>query len=825
MAPIAVPLLAIAPTASAGTGTWRDVGGVKILDFCVSVQFNATAGQLNDIRDVFTRASDVLADATDGQVRFGDIAIFENSQAGSEAEVKIFSGSGKAVATMGEYSIRASSITSYFTSNYNSSNALDVESNAYTIAHEFMHHLWCLKDEYAGATCAQVGAGMCGFPVGCDANSQGECEPLPGSSTAEYCLLDNYYLRGGNLNNPAQDDFTLNELCVATNHDPDDDTGQTCVNGASCWEVVASHPTRALIAPLGLPVSNPPAIPAPDFVSLAALSRYVLCVDRSGSMNTADAGFGESRLDRAMQAAEIFTNLTEDGDELGVTSFSCSAKTEYGLEVVDAGAKIDANAEIYDLTPGGDTSIGQGLIESRDLILTGAAACNQPIVLFTDGFQNCGPSEASVIDSLIENGIPVTTVAIGSAPQLDLLQSLSQQTGGQSHWVESAENLPALSPFLYAAVSGKSVIGVAEGDVPAVQTLFTTSPVEVGTKDVTFVLSWTNPTADFNLAVVAPGGAFFDASAAAGDPNVDFFAGAGHEILRLRGAAVVPGNWQTLGFPVSGGATSYQMVAIADRADVSLSASTDRPTYAPGDSITVRATPRYDGRAVAPALVTATVSRPNGTIVLLNLFDDGSALDGDVAPGDGTYTARLNLQKMPGTYRFRVKAESLGGSLTVGGESLFDTVGDPDAILPVPPFERHAEVSAVVGSYVCGFSTYGETVPSTHSLLLGGSGGTAIGTPLVATTTGAASGIAATRLSLAPANVPFLGGVLLVSKPVKTRLFPAYAGFAQWQVKIPNDSDLIGLALYFQSYAQSAVHPLGWGFSNGLRLVICPGPN
>ena len=593
-------------------------------------------------------------------------------------------------------------------------------------------------------------------------------------------MLDNYYDCGGNLGNPSQDDFTLNELCVATNHDPDGDTGQTCINGLSCWETIAQHPTRALVAPLGAPNPTPPSIPAPSFVSLDPVSRFVLSLDRSGSMSANDAGFGLTRLERAQEAAEIFANLTQDGDWLGVTSFDCTAATEFGLEVVSPTTKADGIVEIYGLSPGGGTAIGAGLAQSRDLLLTQAAACNQPIILFTDGFQTCGPSEASVIDSLIENGIPVTTVAIGSAPQQDLLQDLAQQTGSQFQWVESAEDLPSLSPFIYAAVASRGVISVAEGEAVVAPTLFTTSPVDVGAREVTFVLNWTNPAVDYDLAVVSPGGAVFDSSSALGNPNVDFFAGARHEILRIRGAAVVPGDWQSLGSSLGGGATSYQLVAIADRADVTLSASTDRPTYDPGDSIVVRATPRFDGRAVAPALVTAIVVRPGGTAQPLSLFRQR------LGRRWRRRSCRRHLHRSPAVRhaprRLPLPCDGRNppGTTTVGGETLFDSVGDVDVILPVPAFRRHADVTAVVGSFPCGFSTYGETMPGTHSLVLAGSGGTDIGTTLDAITTGPATGAAATSLSLAPASVPFFGGTLLVSpqKLIKTRFFPAYAGVA-----------------------------------------------
>jgi hypothetical protein len=817
-----VALLVIAPAAVAGTGTFRDDNGVKVLDFCVSIEFNATADQLQEIRETFERGSEILADATDGQLRFGRIAIFDGGQAGSEAEVKVFSGSGQAFATAGEYGVRGSSISTYYDSNYANSGPNGLEANSYTCAHEFMHHLYCLKDEYTGATCAEVGMNWCGFPVNCDASSQGECEPLPGSPTAEYCLLDDYYARGGNMNNPAKDDFTLNELCVSTNHDMDADTGQTCVNGNSCWELIANHPTRALVAPIGQPVSAPPSIPAPDFVTLDPTSRFIVCIDRSGSMSTPDAGFGETRLDRAKAAAEIFTNLTESGDSLGVTSFSCSTNKDFSVDTVDDGVKSDAIVAINLITAGGDTAIGRGLEVSRDMLIDEGQACNQPIVLITDGFQNCGPSEESMIDSLIENGIPVHVIAIGSDPQIDLLTNLAQQTGGKFYSVETAEDLTGLAPFIYAAAAGDDILSVAEGNLPAAQTILEQFQVEPGAEEVTFALSWTNPSVDYALSLIGPSGFYSEGSAAA-DPNIDFYEGAGHQILRIRGAAAVPGNWEAVAAPLSGGPTAYQIIAIASRSDVTLSASTNKPTYDPGEDIVVRATPRFEGKSLAPVLVDATVELPDGTILPLTLVDDGTVLSGDSAAGDGTYSARIPVAIEPGSYRFRVTA-SAAAAMTTPGEALFASIGDPYVPFLAPSFERRAEVTAVVGSFKCGFSSYGETVTSAHTLLIQGVGGDAIGTTTTIETSGTPSALAGTHLSLVRDNTPLLGGTFLVSpqKILKTRLFFNFSGFGRWPINLPNDTNLIGIPLYFQSFALDPLQSQGWSFSDGLRLVICP---
>ena len=60
--------LFISSIATAGTGRFDSANGE--FDFCVSVRFNATNTQLQQIRDGFSAGSQILSDATDGQHQF-----------------------------------------------------------------------------------------------------------------------------------------------------------------------------------------------------------------------------------------------------------------------------------------------------------------------------------------------------------------------------------------------------------------------------------------------------------------------------------------------------------------------------------------------------------------------------------------------------------------------------------------------------------------------------------------------------------------------------------------------------------------------------------
>ena len=235
----AASLLALgltAPPARAGNGTFAG----SQFSFCVAVRFNASAADLAKIRTAFQNASQILADATDNQHRFGTVRILNNattSDALDIAEYWVNSGSGRAYATYGKFGVRGEHINVYFQSNFQSVPAVD--GDAYTLAHEFAHHAYGVGDEYKG-------------PGG-----NAECAPTPDTPTLNFCLMDNYFTRGGNAFGMG---YTLNEFCVHSNHDPNHNTDQDAINGVSCWETIAAHPTRPAVAPAGLPVSVAPAL-------------------------------------------------------------------------------------------------------------------------------------------------------------------------------------------------------------------------------------------------------------------------------------------------------------------------------------------------------------------------------------------------------------------------------------------------------------------------------------------------------------------------------------------------------------------------------------
>lgn len=735
--------LSLPHNAMGGTGRVRTVGGVHFLDFCVSIRFTATAGEVANIQAVFTAANVIVADATDGQYRFGDISIVNNSGAGQQADVWINSGTGRAYATIGLYGTLGSHITTFFDSNFMSNP--NANGDAYTIAHEFMHHLWGVVDEYSG-------------PDNCLAptmNINADCEVTPGSLTANFCLLDNYFLRGGNNGSALTDNYTLNELCVAANHDPDADTWEECIWGQSCWERLATHPTRPAFPPAVLPIDPAPAVVAPTFRLPGADRRFVLCVDRSGSMTIVEpCAMPSSRMDLAQDAGDLVVDLTDVGDEFALTSFSTTASKDFpggaGLQLISGNAdRVAAKAAIAGLAPTDWTSIAGGLVVSRDTLLAAPVdSCVQTIFLVTDG---CGNRDAAgnpavnaetdpaLLASLGDNDINVITISIGTpcGGAANLMQ-IATDTGGAYFALPCAADLPALQVALAAEESGGGVLAMAPGvfspevagdvdhdgdvdfddllivvngfgagfdfdDLLLVQNNFGATNaqqvlevlVDEATQDAAFALPWPNRNDNLDMSLRSPSGQVITRSDAGVNPDVRFVDGGTYELFRVRRPTLETGTWRVVITASTLTDGTFSFVATSDVDAYSLSVAASKPLFVAPEPIKFIATPQCLGLKVVGATVNGRVVRPDGSSVPITLLDNGNPANGDDMPNDGDYSALFSDFAGSGGYALEVTSANENG-MTYGGEALFASVGVPPMIEPVPRFRRAGAGSAIL---------------------------------------------------------------------------------------------------------------------------------
>lgn len=157
----------------------------------------------------------------------------------------------------------------------------------------------------------------------------------------------------------------------------------------------------------------------------------VFCLDKSGSMSL-PAGTGGTRIQLLHEAASRCIQLIRDGNGAGVVSFDHDAYPGQPLAAFQAANthRADVLAAVTGLSPGGATSIGDGVELARMTLNAGAASFQgQALVVLTDGLEN----QPKYLDE-VSGSIDTRTFAIGlgTAQQVstEALSKIANSTGG-----------------------------------------------------------------------------------------------------------------------------------------------------------------------------------------------------------------------------------------------------------------------------------------------------------------------------------------------------------------------------------------------------------
>jgi Ca-activated chloride channel homolog len=160
-------------------------------------------------------------------------------------------------------------------------------------------------------------------------------------------------------------------------------------------------------------------------------------LDRSGSM----AG---QKLERAKEAAiELLRRLSER-DRFALVIYDHNVETIVPAQ--SAGNIEWIEGRIRSIQPGGNTAlfggVSQGAAEIRRNL---ESRYVHRVILLSDGLANVGPSSPEDLGrlgaALVKEGISVTTVGVGTDYNEDLMARLSQQSDGNTYFVEDSRDL------------------------------------------------------------------------------------------------------------------------------------------------------------------------------------------------------------------------------------------------------------------------------------------------------------------------------------------------------------------------------------------------
>jgi Ca-activated chloride channel homolog len=213
-----------------------------------------------------------------------------------------------------------------------------------------------------------------------------------------------------------------------------------------------------MLAALG---TSTAAFAAPTAEVQVARERATVIVALDVSLSMAAQDVSPDRITAAKSAAQTFVDGLPDTFNIGLVAFSGSAATV----VPPTQEHLEVETAITELELGNGTAIGEAVTASLDAVSSvpgaeGQAAAPARVVLLSDGANTTGRSLPEAAEQARAAGIPVSTIAYGTAsgtvntPQGPVqvpvdapsLAMLAQQTGGQA----------------YEAVSGSELQGVYE---------------------------------------------------------------------------------------------------------------------------------------------------------------------------------------------------------------------------------------------------------------------------------------------------------------------------------------------------------------------------
>lgn len=449
-------------------------------------------------------------------------------------------------------------------------------------------------------------------------------------------------------------------------------TTQQAMRGETCWTNI--NRLRAQSASSGRE-AEAAADGDPQFVT-GDDSLFVLLLETSGET----AGV----LQRQVDAAEALLATIDDSPTerlfLAVAAYGDTPRTLLAPTRMDAAGKAAARAALQGLAASGTPRLGAALDHARSVMdgfahPDGAAWAIRRVTLLAGGTS----ADDSLAAARTLEGADIQVDAVGVVPGVDptLLSEVAELTGGTFRAGGTAFDLISRVLERFAESGGAGLVTTVDGTVGPGSPASHTVPVDVFTKEIAFAFVAEAPAL---VALAPPGGPALDLD----DPPAGVTVARTEELTLVTVANPQTGDWTASA--TSSAARPYSLLAFAHDPGLSIDVGMDPDEV--GFPRPLRIEARVDAAGpVAGCQVSAQVERPDGTTASLALFDDGSALHGDLVPDDGVYANYVADLPASGGYSATITVRNVDGRYAES--PLASEPGDtPLPGDPVPPFTR-----------------------------------------------------------------------------------------------------------------------------------------
>ncbi|HEY6806329.1 MAG TPA: VWA domain-containing protein [Pyrinomonadaceae bacterium] len=457
---VSVLALSLVPTNTrAGAGRINSANGT--MDFEVNFRSPPTTAQITQVKTALRDANAFICDATDGQIRFGNVRLTAGAVDEDKAALWILPETGRAG---GQYWSDGSALTRLGSRLAIFSNSIEGS----VIAHELGHHAFGLGEQYDEQ---HRFGGPCGIGPGFDAgmiDEQNNSIMQQSAGASELSVASNHdRLRGDNVlcpsgpPPPCGDSDCASRWNSITNRFETSD--QSLVHGGlSDWETLKeNYPFVSL--PAGLPTAAPPASCDNhlNFIEdVVGSDQVLMLIDRSGSMSApVEVGAMSTRLDFAKAAARAFVDLQAGrGGQVGLVSFATTPTLDRPISDLNSIDAVPFKNQIDGLSAGGNTGIGTAFSATTfefQRVETGGRT--RTAFLLSDLENNSGEDPIAAAQRLKDMGVRFFTVPVGSAADRSGFSGLATATGGTMFDAPSGTELPAIYAELFARFRGEAL--------------------------------------------------------------------------------------------------------------------------------------------------------------------------------------------------------------------------------------------------------------------------------------------------------------------------------------------------------------------------------
>lgn len=186
----------------------------------------------------------------------------------------------------------------------------------------------------------------------------------------------------------------------------------------------------------------------------------MLIIDKSGSMDMREEGV--TKMQMAREAASLALDSLDATDRIGVLQFDTQSRWVVQPRAVGTGAQVDQIKDrIKTIEASGGTEIYPAL-EMGYKAIRETPGKYKHIILLTDGRSLSSADYDKLIAQMRQDSVTLSTIAIGSDADTQLLEDLAKQGEGRYYYVDRFRDIPKVTTKEAKIASGSPIV---EGDI------------------------------------------------------------------------------------------------------------------------------------------------------------------------------------------------------------------------------------------------------------------------------------------------------------------------------------------------------------------------